>query len=245
MRAIAKEVATLYRSFAQETKRLTVERARKYISHRAPQYRSFLYRQDILEAIPPSLSDEKLDEHLHRISYEENSKIDEKIESFLALTEISEDNVMEVMESVKKRSAYDSDKLTDYVCRRKAILRLFSRMLDQKEDGKYQLERMIHNLIFPMGLTNREITYQYHNLWLLDDRFSTFRYIASDKSITSMSQIKSSKEPDILLTNPQDIVNNPVCYGSQDSGEVGTLVIFEFKRPGDTAHQKKKSDYRW
>lgn len=245
VRAIAKEVATLYRSFAQETKRLTVERARKYISHRAPQYRSFLYRQDILEAIPPSLSDEKLDEHLHRISYEENSKIDEKIESFLALTEISEGNIMEVMESVKKRSAYDSDKLTDYVCRRKAILRLFSRMLDQKEDGKYQLESMIHNLIFPMGLTNREITYQYHNLWLLDDRFSTFRYIASDKSITSMSQIKSSKEPDILLTNPQDIVNNPVCYGNQDSGEVGTLVIFEFKRPGDTAHQKKKSDFRW
>jgi len=23
------------------------------------------------------------------------------------------------------------------------------------------------------------------------------------------------------------------------------MVIFEFKRPGDTAHQKKKSDFRW
>lgn len=245
IQAIAREISTLYQSYAQETKRITVEKARRYISDKAPQYRSFLYRQDILEAIPPCLSDEKLDEHLHRISYEENSKIDEKIESFLALQEISEDNILDVMDSVKKRSAYDSDKLTDYVCRRKAILRLFSRMLDQKEDGKYQLESLVHNLIFPMGLTNREITYQYHNLWLLDDRFSTFRFIASDKSITSMSQIKSSKEPDILLTNPQDIVNNPVCYGNQDSGEVGTLVIFEFKRPGDTAHQKKKSDYRW
>ena len=23
------------------------------------------------------------------------------------------------------------------------------------------------------------------------------------------------------------------------------MVIFEFKRPGDTAHQKKNNDYRW
>lgn len=245
IRAIAQEVSTLYQSFAQETKRLTVEKARKYISNRAPQYRSFLYRQDILEAIPPSLSDEKLDEHLHRIAYEENSKIDEKIENFLALKEINEESVKEVMDSVKQRSAYDSDKLTDYVCRRKAILRLFSRMLDQKEDGNYQLESIVHNLIFPMGLTNREVTYQYHNLWLLDDRFSTYRYIGSDKSITSMSQIKSSKEPDLLLTNPKELIDNPHCYGSQDSGDIGTMVIFEFKRPGDTAHQKKKTDFRW
>lgn len=245
IKSIAQEVASLYQSYAQETKRQTVEKTRKYISDKAPQYRSFIYRQDILESIPPYLSDEKLDEHLHKVSYTENSKIDEKIEDFLSLKEIGEESITEVMDSIKKRSAYDSDKLTDYVCRRKAILRIFSRMLDQREDGKYQLESIVHNLIFPMGLTNREITYQYHNLWLLDDRFSTFRFIGSDKSITSMSQIKSSKEPDLLLTNPQAIINNPVCYGSQDAGEVGTMVIFEFKRPGDTAHQKKKTDFRW
>jgi hypothetical protein len=76
-------------------------------------------------------------------------------------------------------------------------------MLDAKENGKYELESMIHNLIFPMGLTNRQLTYQYHNLWLLDERFATFNFIASDKSITSFSQIKSSLEPDLLLINDE------------------------------------------
>ena len=119
-------------------------------------------------------------------------------------------------------------------------------MLEMKENGKYELESMIHNLIFPMGLTNESVNYQYHNLWLLDDRFSTFRYIASDKSITSMSQIKSSKEPDIVMINDDHLlVNNAISYGDKEMGEVGTMVIFEFKRPGDTAHQKKKTDNRW
>ncbi len=60
-----------------------------------------------------------------------------------------------------------------------------------------------------------------------------------------MSQIISSKEPDLLLTNPKELIDNPHCYGSQDSGDIGTMVIFEFKRPGDTAQQKTKTDYRW
>lgn len=245
LRKIGEEVSTLYQSYALETQRKTVQAVCSYIKSKAPQYRSFLYRQDILEQIPPYLSEDKIEENLHRIAVEENSKINEKIEEFLSLKDIDENQIMEVMDSVKKRSAYDSDKLADYVCRRKAILRLFSRMLDQKENGTYQLEKIIHNLIFPMGLTNREISYQYHNLWLLDDRFSTFRFIASDKSITSMSQIKSSKEPDLILLNPERLVNNPICYGNYDSGKLDSMVVFEFKRPGDTAHQKNKKDFRW
>ena len=100
---------------------------------------------------------------------------------------MNESEISDIIETIKKRSAYDADTLVAYVSRRKAIIKLFERMLEMKEDGKYELESMIHNLVFPMGLTNESITYQYHNLWLLDDRFSTFRYIASDRSITSMS----------------------------------------------------------
>jgi hypothetical protein len=36
-----------------------------------------------------------------------------------------------------------------------------------------------------------------------------------------------------------------MSFGSSDAGEVDSMVVFEFKRPGDTAHQKKKSDKAW
>lgn len=246
MKAIAKEVAGLYEAYAIETKKRNIKEVKEYITKCAPQYRSFLYRKDVLEEMPPNLTDDKKDEYLHRVAYQENIKIEEKIRNFIQQKHINDKRIEEIAESIKTKTGYDSDKLAEYVFRRKAIIKLFERLLDKRENGSYELESMIHNLIFPMGLTNLQLDYQYHNLWLLDDRFSTYRFIGSDKSITSFSQIKSSKEPDlIMINNEQNLVNNAISFGSQDAGEIGSMVIFEFKRPGDTAHQKNTSDYRW
>ena len=196
--------------------------------------------------MPPNLSDEKKEAYLHGIAYTENKKIAEKIDKFIQLNDVNEEEISSIIDTIKKRTAYDADKLVGYVSRRKAIISLFEKMLEMKENGKYELESMIHNLIFPMGLTNENVSYQYHNLWLLDDRFSTFRFIASDRSITSFSQIRSSKEPDIVMINDSSLlVNNAISFGDKNMGDIGTMVIFEFKRPGDTAHQKKKGDNRW
>lgn len=246
IKGITAEMSSIYESFAKQTKQRSIAEVKKYIESRAPQYRSFLYRQDILDAMPPNLSDEKKDEYFHKISFRENRKINDKIDEFIQQKELNDEKIQAIVSTIREKAAYDVDSLTDYVMRRKAIIDLFERMLDAREDGKYELEAMIHNLIFPMGLTNRQLNYQYHNLWLLDDRFSTFRFIASDKSITSFSQIKSSKEPDLILINSEDnLLDNPISYGDKDAGEIGMMVIFEFKRPGDTAHQKKELDYRW
>jgi hypothetical protein len=32
--------------------------------------------------------------------------------------------------------------------------------------------------------------------------------------------------------------DNPISFASTPSGELQSMVIFEFKRPGETAHQK-------
>lgn len=246
MKAIANEISSMYSSHAQKTKDRNIQEVRSYISNSAPQYRSFLYRQDVLEAMPPNLSDEKKDEYLHSVAYKEDKKLNEKIDEFIKLQDVNEERIKEIIGTIKSKAAYDSDSLLQYVFRRKAIIDLFEKMLDAHEDGKYELESMIHNLIFPMGLTNRQINYQYHNLWLLDERLSSFKFIASDKSITSFSQIKSSQEPDlIMINNEENLVDNRISFGDKDAGEIGAMVIFEFKRPGDTAHQKKRSDYRW
>lgn len=246
MDRISQELSMLYESYAKETKERNIREVKSYIMNKAPQYRSFLFREDILNAMPPNISDEKKDAYLHAVAYQENNKINEKIREFLQMHDYNEESITDIINTFKAKSAYDANSLTDYVCRRKAILTLFERMLDAKENGKYELEKVIHNIIFPMGLTNREITYQYHNLWLLDDRLSTFKFIASDKSITSYSQIKSSHEPDlIMLKNEKLLIDNPISFGDKDAGRIGMMVIFEFKRPGDTAHQKRKGDFRW
>lgn len=243
---IAEELAGLYESFVLETKKKTIKEARQFIETQAPQYRSFLLRQDVLNRMPPNLSAEKKEEFFHREAVMADRKLEAKINAFIEQKEINDEQIAQMVKDMREKSAYDMDKLTDYVMRRKAVIKLFRKMLDARRDGKYELESLIHNLIFPMGLTNKEVSYQYHNLWLLDERFATYQFISSDKSITSVSRVKSSLEPDLLMfKNESDYLDNRMSFGPDDAGEIDSMVVFEFKRPGDTAHQKKKTDKTW
>ena len=243
---IAEELAGLYESFVLETKKRTIKEARQFIETQAPQYRSFLLRQDVLNRMPPNLSPEKKEEFFHREAVMADKKLEAKINAFIEQKEINDEQIAQMVQDMREKSAYDMDRLTDYVMRRKAVIKLFRKMLNARSDGKYELESLIHNLIFPMGLTNKEVSYQYHNLWLLDERFATYQFISSDKSITSVSKVKSSLEPDLLMfKNESDYLDNRMSFGPDDAGEIDSMVVFEFKRPGDTAHQKKKSDKAW
>lgn len=243
---VGKELEKKYNSHVQDTKKKNLKELEEYIRNEAPRYRSFIGKEDVLNSIPPNLSEDKKEEFLYRLSFEAKKKVDSNIQKFVDNKEINEGTILDIIQNIKEKTAYDTDSLADYIFRRKAIIKLFYKFLDAEQNGKYKLEQDIHNLIFPMGLTNNEVKYQSHNLWLLDERFATYRFIASDKSITSVSQKKSSHEPDILLLNTNaTMFDNPIGFGAENSGEISSMVIFEFKRPGETAHQKNKSDYRW
>ncbi|MBO4639043.1 MAG: hypothetical protein J5710_04740 [Treponema sp.] len=237
--SIIKTLEQEYFSHVLATQERNVHEIQNYIKQNAPRYNSFLKNPEILKSIPPNLSDDKKEEFLYKLSFEAKKKVDKKLNEVIEQQDITNENIDEIIRQIKERTAYDSDSLADYMCRRKAIIDLFDKFLEADKNGKYKLEKDIHNLIFPMGLTNEEVDYESHNLWLLDERFATYRFISSDKSITSVSQKKSSKEPDLLM------FDNPISFGNESSGEISSMVIFEFKRPGDTAHQKNKQDYRW
>ncbi len=235
-----------YEPHVKETKERSRVELQKYVEEKAPRYKSLLRNSELLKSIPPNLSDDKKEEHLYRISFAARKSVEKNLQDFIANKQINEDTIQKIKNTIQEKTAYDTDSLADYMTRRKAIIELFDKFLEADREGKYKLEEDIHNLIFPIGLTNEEIGYEMHNLWLLDERFLTYRFIASDKSITSFSQKKSSKEPDIigLMDNPQ-MFDNPISFGDKSNGEINSMVIFEFKRPGETAHQKNKNDYRW
>ena len=45
----------------RKKKKRNIEEVRKYIVTKSPEYSSFLQRNDVIEAMPPNLSDEKKD----------------------------------------------------------------------------------------------------------------------------------------------------------------------------------------
>ena len=228
-----------YLNHVKDAKERNVKEITEYITNNAPRYNSFLRNPEIFNSIPPNISDDKKEEYLYKISFDAKKRVDTNLNNIISKKDINEDNIDLIIQQIKEKTAYDSDSLADYMCRRKAIIDLFEKFLEADKQGKYKLESDIHNLIFPMGFEIDEVNYESHNLWLLDERFATYKFIASDKPITAVSQKKSSKEPDLMM------FNNPIGYGDTNAGEISSMVIFEFKRPGDVAHQKKKTDYRW
>lgn len=234
-----------YDDFVQTAKNKNIEDIKHYITQKAPRYHSFLRRKEILDSIPPNLSEDKLEEYLYKISYNARRSVENNIEKFIKTKKINEDAINQIKDDIRAKTAYDVDSLADYMMRRKAIINLFDKFLDADENGDYKLEEDVHNLIFPLGLTNNNLEYENHNLWLLDERFVTYKFIASDKAITSFSQLSSRKETDLIMIDNPQMFDNPISFGDKASGDVNSMVIFEFKRPGEVAHQKNKSDYRW
>lgn len=235
-----------YEPHVRETKEKSEKEIQAYIADKAPRYRSLARNPELLKSIPPNLPDDKKEEYLYKISYNARKTVERNLQDFIDNKQISEETIQKIKKDIQEKTAYDIDSLADYMMRRKAIIELFDKFLEADTEGKYKLEGDIHNLIFPMGFTNHEVSYENHNLWLLDERFLTYKFVASDKSITSICQKKSSKEPDmIMLKENPPMFDNPIGFADKSSGELNSMVIFEFKRPGETAHQKYKGNYRW
>jgi hypothetical protein len=234
-----------YDSYVKDTQDRSKKEVIEYIKTKAPRYTRYLHNPEILNLIPPNLSEDKKEEFLHKISYQEGKSIDKRMQKIIEKQDITEENIKQIISDIKEKTIYDSDCLSDYMFRRKAIIDVFKKFLEADAKGQYRLEEDIHNIIIPMGVTHSEIDYDTHNLWLLDDRFTTYNFIASDKPITSYSQKKSAKEADIVMLEQPIMFDNPLGFAANPSGELSSMVIFEFKRPGETAHNKKKNDFRW
>src|SRR5690606_21791612 len=101
------------------------------------------------------------------------------------------------------------------------VLDLFSKFL--KENAT---EKAVHNLIFPLQSLSDEIGFEDHNLWMIDEKLSYHKYLASDKSFKKVKELESqsSERPDIL------IFNKPFAF-TNDEKPYESIVIVEFKRP--------------
>ncbi len=92
------------------------------------------------------------------------------------------------------------------------------------DDGKFQQESFLHNIIYPMRTTSDDTLYGSHNLWLLDEKLAYCSYISSDIPFDNNPK---EDRTDIL------ILNSPVAISDEenDGREYESIVLFELKRP--------------
>ena len=220
--------------YLNKTNEEKVERINKYVQSTAPEYRYLMqYKGNAIAKIKPGVTDDELDDSLNKIKRDferetrkESEKLLENSDDAIATPSEYEQQFAEV---VRKITDMNKSKLADYIVKRKAILDLFEKGLRITNNGKYHLEKELHNLIFHVKETSDSLDYESHNLWIIDEKMAYSSYVASD--IPFNNDTKEDRT-DIL------VCDSPVAVGNGENGFYNTISIFELKRPQRNDYSK-------
>lgn len=238
---LSTDIRSKYEKSIIETEKEKNSNIRNYIlNKKKPRliYRHLLDMEEVFNDIPFNASEDKLEQELHRKSYELEVKRKKAFDNLYDKKKYDKDEFHEIVNKIlREEASFSYSKLADLLIHRKSIINLLKKYIEWRSDENYYLEEDLHNLIFTMGAETQTMPYEYHNLWLLDERLAFHRYTTSDKQMRTNKHIDvgSQKETDLL------IYDFPWAY-SDDPKKVNSLVIFEFKRPGrdmNTRNDKK------
>lgn len=120
--------------------------------------------------------------------------------------------------------------LAEYIYKRKLILDIFEEKsgFTDIDAEKAHYERVVHELICPLGATKDDLNYDDHNLWVVDDRLAFYSYFNSDKQLKAQSSSDDPRRPDVTLFD--------LGMGFEKGSSPEPITIIEFKRP-------KRDDY--
>lgn len=229
VKKVKEQVEEYLKDYLLEVREKKYVRIRKYISNNAPQFGHLLkYMPDSIKAIKPTLSDSKLDEELYKIKRRFDVELKKENQDILDKMSIDCDDLekyeTKFKEQFEKISEANKSALAEYVYHRKIILEMLRKGIKLRDDGRFNKEAYIHNLIYPMRSTSEEIEYESHNLWLIDERLAYCEYISSDIPFDNNPK---EERTDIMM------LNHPMALSDENNTgrEFETIVIFELKRP--------------
>jgi uncharacterized protein YihD (DUF1040 family) len=197
------------------------------------------YRMRELKKVQSTLNDEKLEVELFKIQQGLDLEVKKEANDILRFIENLDDKEEF---SEKFNQLYDkiievgNSKLSEYIIHRKLVLELLEKHIKKSEGGKFHTEDAVHRLIFPLQNLSDDIGFEEHNLWVIDERLSYHKYLASDKKFKSIKELKSdsNERPDII------VFNKPFAFTNDDK-PYGSIVLIEFKRPMRDDYSEKEN----
>lgn len=202
----------------EQRRKKTEKRVSQYVREEAPWYTDTAKKIDYSElSYNPSYSE--IENHLHKKNFQEEVKVKSEVQELLKSNEPNE--IKSKTNSIVRRITDSSkNELTHYIALRKSVLDIFDKSLKLRDDGKYESEEVVHDIIFPTKEDNDSIPFEGHNLWIIDERLSFTNYLSSDLPLDG----PKSDRPDILA------FDNLIGFRGENEPS-SPVTIFEFKRP--------------
>lgn len=212
---------------------------RDFINQEAPQYKVLLPNlSEFLDLIRPDASMREIEMALHEQLMSRKRQLKQDSDDFLE-GPLSEEDKQSYdrrrTDLIERLNKYGKADLINYIIHRKAVLEIFEKALSYKDDeGHYNLEETVHQIVYPMKMTSEEVPYEEQNLWIIDERLNYHTLLASDKSLKSVPILDSES-----LNRPDLIIFDRALAFSTDATPITSIVIVEFKKPGRTDYHSE------
>lgn len=166
-------------------------------------------------------------------TYEEKKEnVKGRFRSALAEVKVEPNTYNKILQEVTHIQTLE---LAAYIAYRQQIIEGLERLVRESEP----IEDYLHNLFKPMKTDSfDENDTVLNNIWLLDDKFMSYCYAASDKTLNSIrdkigdayyEKFNTRNRPDMLL------------FYSREEEETKDAIVIEFKGIGADKNEKNKS----
>lgn len=120
--------------------------------------------------------------------------VKELVASTPSLQQVAQYRKTLVDKFVTEANRHNLSALAEYVCTRKAVIRVLQSNLQKNEDGEHAYEAAVHDLFFPRSYTSDQLPVgakdakdiEIENLWLIDERLVFHKLLSSDKPLGEM-----------------------------------------------------------
>lgn len=184
----------------------------------------------------PGMDDEQIGQNLFVLLYREEKDVRKRVAALADRGTLNESQRAEAEQTLEELSEQERRRLAELVVKRHQVLQAANMLLkfENAETESYYYEKVVHDLICPMGKMYSSGDYDDHNLWIVDESLSGYQFFSSDKTIRSLVGAGgSTKEPDLVFFNP---------LGFRRPETNDPITIVEFKRPGDKVPSKNPVD---
>lgn len=228
-------VEELLKEFLTKVRKEKMDFYLPIIEEEYPNYNTILqHKKEQIEKLPAGLNKQELDLKLYEI--ESDWRLDVKSKG---LDLIDKEKDITKLENYKELysefltnfNEIGQSDLARYIVHRRAVIDLLDRLIELNEENKFENEDIVHNLFFPIRETGKTVITDKQNLWLVDERLTYNKLLASDKLFKQIEELnsESTKRMD-LVVKKEEVFENATLY-SEDIYPFESFTIVEFKRP--------------
>ncbi len=165
-----------------------------------------------------------------------NAKKESVVNKFEKLLSDRSIDPTEYNKSISELSSIALSELGEYIFYRENIIKALKIAVEENIEN----EKFYHDIFMPMKTSSSEEDENKHllsNIWLLDDKFMTYSYAASDKTVNQIRDEIEEKNNNKFKTSHRPDLS--IFFNKIDGSK--NLVMVEFKSPNADLDEKNKA----